>query len=58
MSLPLLFMDELKGFYKSKVMLFLWVGLPALSILLYFSAMDTGGLSLSSMTAIIVGSIG
>ena len=58
MSLPLLFMDELKGFYKSKVLLFVWVGLPALSILLYFSAMGTGGLSLSSMTAIIVGSIG
>ena len=26
MSLALLSIDELRGFYKSKVMLFLWVG--------------------------------
>jgi ABC-2 type transport system permease protein len=33
MKLPLLFFDELRGFYKSKVMLFLWIGLPIIAIL-------------------------
>lgn len=32
MALGLLFADEMKGFYKSYVMLALWVGLPALTI--------------------------
>lgn len=58
MSLSLLFMDELKGFYKSKVMLFLWAGLPVLSILIYLASPDAGDISLASLTAIIVGSLG
>ena len=36
MKLKLLFVDELRGFYKSKVMLFLWVGLPVIAILFRF----------------------
>jgi ABC-2 type transport system permease protein len=36
MKLALLFVDELRGFYKSKVMLFLWVGLPIIAILFRF----------------------
>ncbi len=36
MNLPLLFVDELRGFYKSKVMIFLWVGLPIITILFRF----------------------
>ena len=35
MALGLLFTDEMKGFYKSYVMLALWVGLPALTIALH-----------------------
>lgn len=35
MSLGLMFRDELKGFYKSKVMLFLWSGLPLLAFLIH-----------------------
>ena len=31
MNLSLLFVDELRGFYKSKVMIFLWVGLPIIT---------------------------
>ena len=34
MSLGLLFRDELKGFYKSKVMVTLWVGLPLLTLVI------------------------
>ena len=43
MSLALLFIDELKGFYKSKVMLFLWVGLPVIAILFRFVQSSISG---------------
>jgi ABC-2 type transport system permease protein len=36
MNLSLLFVDELRGFYKSRVMVFLWVGLPIIAILFRF----------------------
>lgn len=36
MTLGLLYADEMRGFYKSYVMLALWVGLPALTIALHF----------------------
>lgn len=36
MTLGLLYLDEMRGFYKSYVMLTLWVGLPALTIALHF----------------------
>lgn len=58
MSFPILFKDELTGFYKSKVMLFLWVGLPVMSLLLYALSPDTGGVPVSVFIALIVSSIG
>lgn len=58
MSFSLLLMDELRGFYKSKVMLFLWVGLPALAVLVYVASVDSGELSLASLAAVLVGSVG
>lgn len=58
MSFSLLLMDELRGFYKSKVMLFLWAGLPALAILVYVASLDSGDLSLASLAAVLVGSVG
>lgn len=58
MSLAVLFKDELNGFYRSKVMLFLWAGLPALATILYFISPDTGTIPFSSFTAVLVGSIG
>lgn len=58
MSLSLLFRDELNGFYRSKVMLVLWVGMPALSIFLYLFSPDTGDISVSVFTSLLVGSIG
>jgi ABC-2 type transport system permease protein len=36
MSLGVLFADELRGFYRSKVMIFLWVGLPLIALLFRF----------------------
>ena len=47
MKLQLLYVDELRGFYKSKVMLFLWIGLPIISILFHFIQYETTGQSIS-----------
>ena len=47
MKLPLLYVDELRGFYKSKVMLFLWIGLPIVSILFRFVQYETTGQTIS-----------
>ncbi len=58
MSLSLLFKDELKGFYKSKVMLFLWVGLPVLTILLRFLQPEAEGMPFTVLSAIVVSSVG
>jgi ABC-2 type transport system permease protein len=58
MSLALLFRDELKGFYKSKVMVTLWVGLPLLTLIIYFASPSSQGISLAAFTAILIGSIG
>ncbi len=58
MSLSLLFRDELNGFYRSKVMLALWVGLPALSVLLYILSPNTGTIPVAVFTSLLVGSLG
>jgi ABC-2 type transport system permease protein len=56
-SLPLLFRDELNGFYRSNVMLALWVGLPVLGVLLYVVDPATG-VPVAIFTSLLVGSIG
>jgi ABC-2 type transport system permease protein len=59
MSFALLVKDELRGFYKSKVMLFLWFGLPLLTILFHFwSSLQGGEIPLTALSAIITSSIG
>ena len=59
MSFRLLVKDELRGFYKSKVMLFLWFGLPLLAILFHFwSSLQGGEIPLTALSAIITASIG
>ncbi|HQQ24902.1 MAG TPA: ABC transporter permease [Methanomassiliicoccales archaeon] len=58
MSLALLLKDELNGFYRSKVMLALWVGLPAMAVLLYFLVDNIEGMSITFFTGIMVSSIG
>lgn len=57
MSLPLLFVDELRGFYKSKVMLFLWIGMPVLGILVHLLAQGGEEMPVSVLTAILVSTI-
>jgi len=59
MSLKLLFLDELKGFAKSKVMIVLWIGMPLLSFLLQFiDQRALEGMSISLLISIVVSSIG
>jgi len=59
MSLLLLLKDELRGFYKSKVMIFLWIGLPLMSILFQsWSASMQQVFSFTLLSAVLVSSIG
>ncbi|MBN1109365.1 MAG: hypothetical protein JXA45_01265 [Methanomassiliicoccales archaeon] len=58
MSLRLLFLDELNGFYRSKVMVALWIGLPVMALLLYLIVPDIEGMPITTFTALLVSSIG
>ena len=61
MNLFDLYKDELKGFFKSKVMAFLWIGLPVLVLVLHFLP-NTGGVdqtfSFTLLSALLVSGIG
>jgi ABC-2 type transport system permease protein len=60
MQLGLLFADELRGFYKSKVMIFLWVGLPIIALLFRFISTGSSGqeIPFTLISSIVVSSIG
>jgi ABC-2 type transport system permease protein len=60
MQLSLLFKDELRGFYKSKVMLFLWVGLPVIALLFRFVQFEATGaeMAFTVISSLVVSSIG
>jgi len=60
MKTGLLFVDELRGFYKSKVMVFLWMGLPIIALLFRFISAGSSGqnISFTLISALIVSSIG
>ncbi len=62
MSLLILFNDELKGFYKSKAMIALWVGLPVFSTLftLLYQLLEPGapGTFFSLLSALLVSTLG
>lgn len=58
MSLQILFRDELNGFYRSSVMLALWIGLPALSVILYLATPNLGAFPITTFISILAGSIG
>jgi ABC-type Na+ efflux pump permease subunit len=59
MSLPLLLVDELRGFYKSNAMVFLWIGLPIISILFRFLSSSTGqAIPFAVISSIVVSSLG
>lgn len=55
----LLFLDELRGYAKSKVMIVLWFGLPLLSFLIHFlNPTSTEGVPISYLVGLVVSSIG
>lgn len=59
MSFPILFKDELKGFYKSNVMIILWIGLPLLAILIYlWSPQTSDEIPFSVLVATMISSLG
>lgn len=58
MSFRILFIDELRGFYKSKIMLILWFGLPGLTLLMHFINPDLEGMPLSFLVSLLISSIG
>lgn len=60
MSLSLLLKDEMNGFYRSRLMLVLWFGLPLTSLLLYLVMPSSSleGLPMTVFTAMMVSSIG
>jgi len=59
MSFLLLFKDELNGFYKSKVMIFLWIGLPLMTVLLHLWSPNTGEeIPFTLLSTLLVSSIG
>jgi ABC-2 type transport system permease protein len=58
MSLKIMFLDELKGFYRSRVMLALWVGMPLLALLIHtFQPKLQGGMTLTLFATFVVSSI-
>jgi ABC-2 type transport system permease protein len=59
MNLALLYVDELRGFYRSKVMLFLWVGLPVIAVLFHFvqASSTNQDMPFSVVSALVVSSI-
>lgn len=54
----LLFLDEIKGFAKSKVMIVLWLGLPLLSFLIHFLQPEAEELPIIFLVGIVVSSLG
>jgi ABC-type transport system involved in multi-copper enzyme maturation permease subunit len=57
MSLQVLLKDELRGFYRSKVMLFLWAGLPALVLIMHLYMPDTDEIPLTTFSSLIIASL-
>ena len=54
----LLLTDELKGFWKSNVMTILWIGLPALSIIMHYIQPDTEGIPIAFLVGLLIASVG
>ncbi|OPY28776.1 MAG: ABC-2 family transporter protein [Methanomassiliicoccales archaeon PtaU1.Bin030] len=57
MSLALLFRDEVNGFYRSKVMIALLIGMPLIAVLMYLLSPDLGGMPLAAFTAVTISSM-
>lgn len=58
MKLPLLLIDELRGYYKTKAVVLMWIGLPLISILLKWLQPEIEGMDVSVFTALMLTSLG
>jgi len=56
-SLPLLLKDEMYGFFRSKVMAVLLIGMPVVAMLMYLLSPDLGGMPLGAFTALTISSM-
>ena len=59
MTFRLLLADELRGFYKSKVMIFLWIGLPLIALIFRFIQVESTGQAIpfTVISALVVSSL-
>ena len=57
-NLAILYLDELRGFGRSRVMLVLWIGLPLVTALFRLLQPNLEGMPLTTFTALMTGSIG
>lgn len=58
MRLPLLLVDELRGYYRTKAVVLMWIGLPLISILLKWLQPEIEGMDVSVFTALMLTSLG
>jgi ABC-2 type transport system permease protein len=58
MNLDMLLIDEIKGYYRSKVMAVLWVGLPVITIIMHSIQPETQGISFLYISGLLVASVG
>jgi len=56
-SLALLFRDEMNGFYSSKAMIALLIGMPLIAAFMYLLSPDLGGMPLAAFTAVTISSM-
>ncbi|MHA1126699.1 MAG: ABC transporter permease [Candidatus Heimdallarchaeota archaeon] len=57
-SFGIIFWDDLRGFWKSKVMLALWIGMPLIAILMHVSMPSSEYFPTTYFTTFIISSIG
>jgi len=58
MNLGILYADELSGFYKSRVMLVLWVGMPVMALVLHAVSPDLRGqMTLAQFSMLLIATI-
>ncbi|MDF1538999.1 MAG: hypothetical protein P1Q69_08855 [Candidatus Thorarchaeota archaeon] len=58
MNFNILLLDELRGFYKSKGMLALWIGLPVMTIILHALQPNAEGVPFLLIAGLLVASMG
>ncbi len=58
MSLKILYVDEMTGFAKSKVMITLWLGMPVMALLMHFLQPNTDGMPIALFVSLLISVMG